>query len=77
MGLPRVGCLQHPLAQHVPRAVGGTEGYIYVSVKHEIYWMMTSSKENRSCIVQPVPEIYVSFSKASRGRVGSDRAAHT
>ena len=47
---------------------------VSVSVKYEIYWMVTSNKEDCSWIGQPVPEILAS---QKRHGVGLGRAAHT
>ena len=47
----------------------GRHRRVSVPVKYKIDWMVTSNKEDRSCIVHPVPEI-----QASKDR---DRTSHT
>ena len=59
-----------PTPSHSARATcRGRHRRVSVPVKYKIDWMVTSNKEDRSCIGHPVPEI-----QASKGR---DRTSHT
>ena len=49
------GCLRHPPPARATCC--GRHRWVSVPVKYEIYWMVTSNKEDRSWIGQPVPEI--------------------
>ena len=59
-----------PTPSHSARATcRGRQRRVSVPVKYKIDWIVTSNKEDRSCIGHPVPEI-----QASKDR---DRTSHT
>ena len=69
MELSMVGCLRHPLTRHMSRAVAGTGGIGVGQIRNTLNGDI---KQKRPLVNRSTCSRDISFSKASRGRVGLD-----